>query len=94
MTDEVTRKYTTINDVLNRYASQAWRNADTAETFPHPLQQRVEELEAALRALLFAADLDAELTLDWYPAAYIVNLQGYTDLQDASLAAARALGES
>jgi hypothetical protein len=46
MSDE--RKYTTINDVLNRYASQAWRNVDTAEAFPDPLQKRVEELEALI----------------------------------------------
>jgi hypothetical protein len=50
MTDEVTRKYTTINDVLNRYASQAWRNADTAEAFPSPDSRRIRALETLILA--------------------------------------------
>jgi hypothetical protein len=87
----------TIDQLLNDYA-QAWRgdgNGTTAEAFPDPLQKRVEELEAALRALLFAADLDAELTIrEWPDAAHIISIQDYTDLQDACKKAARALGES
>jgi hypothetical protein len=41
----------TINDVLSDYAKEAWRgdgNGTTAETFPDPLQKRVEELETLI----------------------------------------------
>jgi hypothetical protein len=48
MTDEVTREYTTINDVLNRYASQAWRELGTAEAFPSPDSRRIRELETLI----------------------------------------------
>jgi hypothetical protein len=48
MTDKVTRKYTTINDVLNRYASQAWHNEIVAEAFPDPRDVRIKVLETLI----------------------------------------------
>jgi hypothetical protein len=79
----------TIDQLLNDYA-QAWRgdgNGTTAEAFPDPLRQRVEELEAALRP--FAAAYEA-----WGMAGHEGILVKVSLAVDWFEAAARALGES
>jgi hypothetical protein len=77
----------TINDVLSDYAREAWHNEIVAEAFPHPLQKRVEELEAALRP--FAAAYEA-----WGMAGAEGILVKVSLAVDWFEAAARALGES
>jgi hypothetical protein len=86
----------TINDVLSDYAKEVWHNEIVAEAFPDPLQQRVEELEAALRPFV-----------DWakskkfnYNGAYPIYVYTNADGQAAAIMASdleraiEALGES
>jgi hypothetical protein len=88
----------TIDQLLNDYA-QAWRgdgNGTTAETFPDPLQQRVEELEAALRPFANVYHNWQELTDPESPDR--VSGLSMDEIAPLTLApykaAARALGES